>query len=59
MPKPMLGPNDPESQDQDRPASAPPGPQPARQESPLASQLPSWDLIPPHTLLVRRRLVKN
>ena len=24
-------------------------------ESPLASQLPAWDLIPAHTLLVRRR----
>jgi hypothetical protein len=24
-------------------------------ESPLASQLPSWDLLPGHTLLVRRR----
>jgi hypothetical protein len=25
------------------------------QDSPLASQLPAWDLIPAHTLLVRRR----
>lgn len=25
------------------------------QESPLASQLPAWDLLPAHTLLVRRR----
>lgn len=24
-------------------------------ESPLADQLPIWDLLPPHTLLVRRR----
>ena len=24
-------------------------------ESPLASQLPNWDLLPAHTLLVRRR----
>jgi ribosomal protein L7/L12 len=26
-----------------------------QQESPLASQLPAWDLLPAHTLLVRRR----
>jgi hypothetical protein len=26
-----------------------------QQDSPLASQLPAWDLVPPHTLLVRRR----
>ena len=26
-----------------------------QQDSPLASQLPAWDLIPAHTLLVRRR----
>jgi hypothetical protein len=25
------------------------------QESPLATQLPGWDLLPAHTLLVRRR----
>jgi hypothetical protein len=29
----------------------------ARGESPLASQLPPWDLVPAHTLLVRRRPV--
>lgn len=27
----------------------------AQQDSPLASQLPAWDLVPAHTLLVRRR----
>ena len=26
-----------------------------QQDSPLASQLPAWDLVPAHTLLVRRR----
>ena len=26
-----------------------------QQDSPLASQLPDWDLVPAHTLLVRRR----
>jgi hypothetical protein len=25
------------------------------EDSPLASQLPSWDLLPAHTMLVRRR----
>ena len=28
-------------------------------DSPLASQLPSWDLLPAHTLLVRRRPIKK
>jgi hypothetical protein len=28
---------------------------PRLDESPLASQLPSWDLVPAHTLLTRRR----
>jgi hypothetical protein len=31
--------------------------QEAQPNSPLASQLPIWDLVPPHTLLVRRRPV--
>jgi hypothetical protein len=26
-----------------------------QQDSPLASQLPAWDLVPAHTFLVRRR----
>lgn len=35
--------------------SATPSPKPSVQyESPLASQLPSWDLVPQHSLLVRR-----
>jgi hypothetical protein len=41
-------------------ASAPvpsnsPSPRGNQQDSPLASQLPAWDLVPAHTLLVRRR----
>lgn len=28
-------------------------------DSPLASQLPAWDLMPAHTLLVRRRFVPS
>jgi len=28
-------------------------------DSPLASQLPLWDLTPAHTLLVRRRMIKK
>lgn len=28
-------------------------------DSPLATQLPAWDLLPAHTLLVRRRLAKK
>jgi len=31
----------------------------AMPDSPLASQLPAWDLIPAHTLLVRRRFVSS
>jgi hypothetical protein len=27
----------------------------SQQDSPLASQLPAWDLVPAHNLLVRRR----
>jgi len=33
--------------------------QPHSFESPLASQLPAWDLLPPHTMLVRRRPIRN
>jgi hypothetical protein len=28
-------------------------------DSPLATQLPPWDLLPAHTLLVRRRPLKK
>ena len=35
----------------------PPSPQAVRQDSPLATQLPAWDLLPAHSLLVRRRVV--
>lgn len=28
-------------------------------DSPLATQLPAWDLLPAHTLLVRRRPLKK
>jgi hypothetical protein len=39
--------------------SAPPSrstsPVQTQSDSPLASQLPGWDLVPAHTLLVRRR----
>lgn len=32
---------------------------PQQQDSPLAAQLPPWDLLPAHTLLVRRRPLKK
>lgn len=32
--------------------------QPVLTESPLATQLPKWDLRPPQTLLARRRQVR-
>lgn len=28
-------------------------------DSPLATQLPAWDLLPAHTLLIRRRPLKK
>ena len=59
MPKPMLGPDETPAADPNRAASTPPEPPTGRPESPLASQLPSWDLVPPHTLLVRRRPVRG
>jgi hypothetical protein len=31
----------------------------ASRDSPLASQLPAWDLVPAHNLLVRRRFVRE
>ena len=57
MPKPMLDTSG--ADPQTLPADAPPGPPPRNQEAPLASQLPPWDLVPPHTMLVRRRPVKQ
>jgi hypothetical protein len=33
-----------------------PSPRGGQQDSTLASQLPDWDLLPAHSLLVRRRL---
>lgn len=32
--------------------------QPDPFDSPLAGQLPQWDLLPPHTILVRRRPIR-
>lgn len=58
MTKPILESRSPESEDRNDAASAPVTPQTALPDSPLASQLPGWDLAPPHTLLVRRRPVK-
>ncbi|HKG13376.1 MAG TPA: hypothetical protein VKB12_08550 [Pyrinomonadaceae bacterium] len=34
-------------------------PQEPPHESPLAAQLPPWDLLPAHTLLVRRKPLKK
>jgi hypothetical protein len=51
--RPILDPNLPNVS-----SSGPTAAQPAQAstpDSPLASQLPSWDLLPAHTLLVRRR----
>jgi len=33
-------------------------PSTTKYDSPLARQLPGWDLVPAHTLLVRRRPVR-
>lgn len=51
--RPILDPNFPNAS-----SSVPAAAQPAQAstpDSPLASQLPSWDLLPAHTLLIRRR----
>jgi len=46
----------PEPSDQGVGMSVPP---PSRFDSPLASQLPAWDLVPPHTMIERRRPIKR
>ena len=59
MTQPLRDPNPATAPDPNRPAPAAASVPTPRPESPLASQLPAWDLVPPHTLLVRRRPVRE
>ena len=58
--RPILGGNP--SDTQQKQESGPDAPRPEHQKGvdlPLAVELPNWDLVPPDTLLVRRRPVKK
>ena len=53
--RPIIGPADNQPNEEPRPDSAPRPPTERPPDSPLASQLPSWDLVPNDMLFVRRR----
>ena len=57
--RPILGVNTPESQQTEASAAGTQPVHPKDSDLPLAVELPNWDLVPPDTLLVRRRPVKK
>lgn len=52
--RPIVGTGDHQAAEPPRQEAAP-APTPRAADSPLASQLPDWDLVPNDMLLVRRR----
>jgi len=56
--RPILGVDKPEAQPKQGSAATAQASPASRNELPLASELPSWDLLPSDTLLVRRRPAK-
>lgn len=58
--RPILGGNTPDDeQRRETDAASAQAAQPKSPDLPLAIELPNWDLVPPDTLLVRRRTAKK